>query len=123
MASQSFCTFSIVELSSSPSKLSINSINLDPYSSDYWIKWKKIIQKNGMLQAANAISKLHCKHCDRMIMLDRKLNKPWDLSNGSDEIYKPEEMDQWTEIVNEKLKSEFGRWPAVYNCVPKMSTK
>lgn len=108
----------MVGLSSKSSVKSVAAENPCRSSADYWIRWKRILIKNGMVHSASAITRHLCKHCDSMLANDRKLNRPWTSEEMA--VYKPEEMDRWTAKINAQLKGEFGRWPAVYDREPEL---
>lgn len=118
MASKSTDTFTFC--ASSKSLIKSSAIAENPWvpSCDYWIRWKEILIENGMVCSANAITRHLCRHCDSMMANDRKLNRPWTSEERA--VYKPDEMDRWTEKINDRLKEEFGRWPAVYDSKPEL---
>lgn len=86
-----------------------------------WIEWHRIMKSQGMVSAANAISRALCSQCDKLNREDRLNNRigmTMDAIEGSG--YNGKAMDAFSKRMKTVLTGQFGRWPRVYEQNPEL---
>lgn len=84
----------------------------------YWIEWKQILLKKGLVKAANTISKSLCKYCDQMEKIDAVMRKNNFFDVMEPELYDGNKLNEFSKRMEIHMTEQFGKWPRVYDQLP-----